>query len=143
MTNLMVLLYCLAAVADYNPIASPPLLSFPMGSIPGTEVCYDLTLESDNLVEGFESFLTIIVPVGTLLTTIAGRDQAEVVIIDLTCNIVPFELSYIYIMYMLYLQLLSLHWITLNTVLRRTKGQNLCLLNLSMESLWRQALMFL
>ena len=106
-------------------------------------MCYDLTLESDNRVEGFESFLTIIVPVGTLLTTIAGRDQAEVVITDLTCNIVPFELSCIYIMYMLYLQLLSLHWITLNTVSRRTKGRKLCLLNLSMESLWRQALMFL
>ena len=56
------------------------MLQFPVGSLLGTELCFDVTLESDNLVEGFENFTVIITPLGTLLSTIPGRDRAEVVI---------------------------------------------------------------
>ena len=86
MISKMVLSF-LVAISDYNPTPFPVFLQFPAGSMAGTEVCFDLDLESDTIVEGPESFTVRISPVGALLSTIPGQDEAEVIINDLTCNI--------------------------------------------------------
>ena len=72
------------AISDYSPTLMPSTLTFPAGSVVNNETCFDIVLESDNLVEGSEFFFIDMVAVTSLVTVDDNFDQANILILDLT-----------------------------------------------------------
>ena len=100
---------------------TPSVLTFPVGSGVGVvEVCSNVQLNIDTIVEEAEFFSVVLVSTDPLLSADPNRDEARVNINDLTSMSYPQDFANSYFMLFLFsLQWQSLRWTCQRIALQR------------------------